>query len=221
MTEEKILIGVTREFEVKDEIYASLANLRNSLSGSGSSVTSPVLRFALLEELSDIFESGGNKVLQRYEQSLKNQLAMLKKPIEIFNFEKNYPYAIKDFKTGLHHIKQSYDVVVSHLPKDALTFKEHIHEGVKIGFLVDVDNKMFDQAIKGATQVFVETPEQARLYELCLSVCELCNEIQAMQTKPSLMIPEPLNLFMYKDVFGRRRETIINPTNLINYFKLL
>lgn len=218
---EKIFVGTTHNFELKDEIYAKVRVLRNYLSGNGSVLTITVLRFADLDEIKEVFENGGKKLFQRYEQSLKEKLATLKRPIEKFNFERNYPEMLKDFNEALKHIKQAYDALVQVLPKEAIKVADHIHLGKKIGFTVDYDTSMFDEVLKAKTKVYIETPEQLKLYELCQKVCELCNEIQSMQTKPSWRVPEPLNLFMYKDEFAKGRKTIINPSNLINYFKIL
>ncbi len=212
--EEKLLVGTIIDFAVENEINGAVRSLNQTLNKMNST-TLIVLRFASLEDITDVFETGGQETLQKYKQSLKNELEALKKPNEIYRKEEHIPHQIQDFKTGLHHIKGAYDVVAGIFPKDAISIVEAEH-----GFTVKIADAEIKKAIEVKTKVYAETAEEKELFELCSQVCELCNKIISLQNKPSAFLPDPLGLFAYKNT-ETGRETVINPGILKNYFNTL
>ena len=207
---EKLFVGTIIDFAVKEEIRMAVKSLNQALSGMDRG-TLIVLRFASLQDIQDVFETGGQETLQKYEQSLKNELETLKKPNEIYRKKEHIPYQIQEFKTGLHIIKVAYDDVRRLFPKDAISVVAAEH-----GFTVKIAGAEIKKVIEAKTKVYAETAKEKELFELCSQVCELCNKIISLQNKPSAFLPDPLGLFAYKNT-ETGRETVINPGVFKNY----
>lgn len=211
---EKVFIGEIIDFEIRDEINRAVRGLNQALNKMDSA-TFIVLRFASLEDITDIFETGGVKTLQKYEKALNDELEALTKPNDIYKKKENIPHQINDFKIGLHHIKAAYDIVANIFPKDAILVVVAEH-----GFTAKISNEALEEAINSKRRIYIETTEQEQLYKLCNQVCEICDKIIGMQNKPSFRAPDPLSLFTYKDELTSRK-TIINSNYFINYLNLL
>lgn len=211
---ERILIGETVDYEIKRQISNAQRQFQDHLRGVYDT-SGLVVRFVELNDFEDIFK-GGKKTLQKYEDYLKNTLEGLKNPKPIYHFNEGMPHWIKDFKRGLFEIKQAYDVLTGIIPKDAITIVSNDKT-----YLANLNQAKITESIQEKTRVYIETPEQKELYDLCNQLCDISDKIIEMQKKPTYTMPEPLSMFMYRDEFGENRKTVINPNNLINYFKNL
>lgn len=65
MTKEKILIGTTHDFEIKDQIFSQTRALSEHVR-CGLADSQRVILFAELEDFQDIFK-GGEKTFAKYE----------------------------------------------------------------------------------------------------------------------------------------------------------
>ncbi|MGI6572899.1 MAG: hypothetical protein ACOX19_05710 [Fermentimonas sp.] len=207
---EKLFVGTIIDFAVEEEIRVAVRSLNQALNGMNSGALI-VLRFASLQDIQDVFETGGEETLQKYEQSLQNELETLKKPNEIYRKKEHIPYQIQEFKTGLHIIKVAYDDVRRLFPKDAISVVAAEH-----GFMVKISDTEIKKANEAKTKVYAETAEEKELFKLCSQVCELCDKIISLQNKPSASLPDPLGLFAYKNT-ETGREAVINPGVFKNY----
>ncbi len=173
MEREKIFIGNTVDFILKDAINSQLQSFRRSLN--------ELNEFVQLDDVDDILKNGSKNISQRFESYLLELNAGIQYRSDRERHKESIPFKVEYFNKKIENAKRNYDNLPEFLDKERLLTYEYDGFG---RISCKWDYKLLDQAIQEQCVLYAETDKEVELFELIKEFVDLANKIKTVAGIP-------------------------------------
>ena len=167
MEREKIFIGNTVDFILKDAINSQLQSFRRSLN--------ELNEFVQLDDVDDILKNGSKNISQRFESYLLELNAGIQYRSDRERHKESIPFKVEYFNKKIENAKRNYDSLPEYLPKEKLLSYEY-DDFQRI--TCKWNHQLLDQAIQEQCVLYAETPKEVEIFERIKEIVEKINELK-------------------------------------------
>lgn len=167
MEKEKVFIGNTVDFVLKDAVNDQLKSFRRALN--------ELNEFVQLSDIQDILKNGSKNISKRFEEYLWQLNADIQYFSDRERHKQGIPVQMEYFNERVENVKKSYDRLPEYLPKEKLLSFEYDGFG---RISCKWDHKLLDQAIQEQCVLYAETPKEVEIFERIKEIVEKINELK-------------------------------------------